>query len=210
MSTDRKRKRRFPHIERVKIIEYGLIVLVVLAFVGLAIWYGTGQSPQAPEPTPDPTDTPLPTEDSSIRGMNVLNALEKAGFLVTYREADLYDVHSPDGIALTMQMRSDDRGIKTLSFETVLCPDPEEDTRSAQYARELNKRTVDAVRSLFDSIMPVFRSTAANSDTIAKQCRKVVKDFEPYSKHLTKYSVRITSDAEKVPQTVLITLIRDS
>ncbi len=211
MSTDRsKKKRRFSRIERIKIIEYGLIALVVLVFIGLAILYGTKDSRQDPnETTAVPTATPVPTEDPSIRGMNVLDALVEAGFSVDYLEDTRYDVRSSDGVAFTMRMVSDDRGVKTLSFETILCPDSEEDTEFARVLNAENRRTVYALRSLFDCVLPVFRRPAADSDTIVKQCQKVVKSFEPYAKHLTRYSVRITSDPDAIPQTVLITLIRD-
>jgi hypothetical protein len=211
MSTDRsKKKRRFPRIERIKIIEYGLIALVVLVFIGLAILYGTRDPKQDADETAVPTATPVPTEDPSIRGMNVLDALAEAGFSITYLEDARYDVRSSDGVFFEMRMVSDDRGVKTLSFETILCPDTEEDTDYARILQEENSRTLAALQRLFDSVLPVFRRPAADSDTIVKQCRKVVNSLEPYAKHLTRYSVRITSDPETVPQTVLITLIRDS
>lgn len=218
MSTDRtNKKRRFPRIERIKIVEYGLIALIVLVFIALAIIYGNrksydGDRSDAPDASV-PTASPVPTNDPSIRGMNVLDALAKAGFSVTYRESDRYDVLSPDGVAFVTHMLSDDRGVRMLSFETVLSPDPGEDLAGTEYAQFLlddNKRTVDALQDLFDCVMPVFRRPAADSSTIVKQCQKVVKTFETYSTHKGSLTIRITSDAEVIPQTVLITLICDS
>ena len=83
MSTDRKtkRKRAILRIERIKIIEYASIGLVILLFLGLAIRYGTAKS-AVDDAAPDPTVSPVPTEDTSIRGMNVFRALEAAGFTV--------------------------------------------------------------------------------------------------------------------------------
>ena len=45
MSTDRKKKKKriYSQIEWIKIIEYVCIGLVVLLFVGLAIYYGKGK-----------------------------------------------------------------------------------------------------------------------------------------------------------------------
>ncbi len=211
MSTDsKKRKRRFPRIERIKIVEYGLIALVVLAFIGLAIWYGTRKPGSDGSPAPSPSDSPTPTADSSIRGMNVWNALLDAGFHIPEPENGLYDVKSPEGASFVMQMRSDDKGILLLSFETVLSEDLSEDTEYARVLNQQNRNTLDAIRSLFDCVMPVFKRPRSDSDMIAKQCEKTVKSGETYSKNLSGYTVRISSDPESVSQTVTIELIRNA
>ena len=208
MSTDkRKKKRRFPRVERIKIIEYGLIALVVLAFIGLAVYYGTkGKGSRNSEAIP--TVSSAPTADTSIRGMNVLNALERGGFAVSYRDG-AYAVTSPDGVGFDMRMQSDDKGILTLSFETILCADIDDDTELARILNAKNRSTADALQNLFDCIMPVFRRPAADVDTIVKQCRKVVLSGETYAKHLTRYSLRIESDPDADLQTVKVSLIRD-
>lgn len=216
MSTDRKKsKRRFPRVERIKIVEYGLITLVVLAFIGLAIYYGScrsaskGSDAQAPVSSVS-TVSPKPTDDRSIRGMYIFTALSNAEFTVTFREAGLYDVVSKDGVSFVMRMRSDDKSIKVLSFETLLSADMEEDTETARILNAQNKQTLDAMQKLFDCIMPVFRRNISDSDTIVKQCQKVVKGNETYSKNLTDYTVRITSDPEAIPETVLVELLRNA
>ncbi len=209
MSTDRRKKKRsVPRFERIRIIEYGCIGLVILLFVGLAILYGSKEK-HPDEPVADASPSPVPTPDETIRGMHVLDALDKAGFAVSY-ETDRYDVLSPDGVSFTMRMGSDDRGISELSFETPLCPDPEEETESARLLREENRRTVKELQKLFDCVMPVFRRPVSDSDTIVKQCRKVAENGDVYSKHFGRYSVRIVSDSEARPQTVTVYLIRDS
>ena len=208
MSTERsKKKRRFAGFERIKIIEYGCIALVILLFLGLAIYYGNKPRSNRDSVESD-LPSPVPTEDASIRGMNVLNALEKNGFSVTYR-SDSYDVVSPKGIPFTLRMLSDDRGIRELSATTLLCADPKEDTLTAQTLRAENRATVEAIRALFDCIMPVFHRTISDSDTITKQCQNVVKDGSAYSKHFGNYSVRIISDPDETPQSVTVFLIRD-
>ena len=140
--------------------------------------------------------------------MNILDALDRAGFETVYH-TDRYDVKSPDGVAFDMRMESDDKGLVRLSFETLLCADLDDGTETANVIREKNRQTVAALRELFDSVMPVFRRTIADSDTIVKQCRKVAETGEPYSKHFGKYSVRISSDPSVVPQTVMILFVRD-
>ncbi len=208
MSTDRtKKKRGFPRVDRIKIIEYVCIGLVILLFLGLAIFYGgkkTGRAATDAEASP----SPVPTDDPSIRGMNILDALDRAGFETVYH-TDRYDVKSPDGVAFDMRMESDDKGLVRLSFETLLCADLDDGTETANVIREKNRQTVAALRALLDSVMPVFRRTIADSDTIVKQCRKVAETGEPYSKHFGKYSVRISSDPSVVPQTVMILFVRD-
>ena len=208
MSTNRsKKKRRFAGFERIKLIEYACIALVVLLFLGLAIYYGNKPRSNRDSVESD-LPSPVPTEDTSIRGMNVLNALEKSGFSVTHR-TDSYDVISPEGIAFTLRMQSDDRGIRELSVATLLCADPKEDTLTAQTLRAENRASVAAIRALFDSIMPVFHRTISDSDTITKQCQNVVKDGSSYSKHFGDYSIRIISDPAETPQSVTVYLIRD-
>ncbi|MBQ5991270.1 MAG: hypothetical protein IJL62_01840 [Clostridia bacterium] len=208
MSTDRKKKKRgFPRVERVKIIEYVCIGLVILLFLGLAVFYGGRRvNPSAADAETSPS--PAPTDDLSIRGMNLLNALDRAGFDVAY-QTDRYDVKTSDDVAFDMRMESDDKGIVRLSFETLLCADPDDGTETANVIRAENKQTVAALRELFDCVMPVFRRTIADSDTIVKQCQKVAETGEPYSKHFGKYSVRISSDPSSVPQTVVILFVRD-
>ncbi len=208
MSTDRKKKNRgFARVERIKIIEYACIGLVILLFLGLAILYGSG-GVQKGDRSANASPSPVPTADTSIRGKNVLDALLDAGFAVEYG-TDQYDVRSESGVFFAMRMISNDKGILELSFETALCPDPEEDTLTARYLIDENRKTIDALQTLFDRIMPVFHRPASDSDTIVKQCLKVVNNGETYSKHLGKYSVRIQSDPEAIPQTVSIDLIRD-
>ena len=142
--------------------------------------------------------------------MYIFTALSNAEFTVTFREAGLYDVVSKDGVSFVMRMRSDDKSIKVLSFETLLSADKEEDTETARILNAQNKQTLDAMQKLFDCIMPVFRRNISDSDTIVKQCQKVVKGNETYSKNLTDYTVRITSDPEAIPETVLVELLRNA
>jgi hypothetical protein len=49
----------------------------------------------------------------------------------------------------------------------------------------------------------------SDSDTIVKRCTEVVKSGEPYSKHMGQFTVRIHSDPDEIPQTVVIEWIRD-
>lgn len=232
MSTEKtkKKKRRFRKFEWIRIVEYGLIALVVLAFIGLAIFYGTRRkaldgegenagvdvTPSAsetplPSATPLPTATPEPTADPSIRGMNVLDALERAGFTVVYTPSQ-YNVTAPNQTAFTMHMYSDNRGIRSLDVETPLCPDPEGDSVTARMLREENERTVTALRELFDCLMRVFDRTVADSDTIVSQCLKVVQSGSRYSKHLGHLTVRIDtvfSGPGNSVQSVTVQLERD-
>ena len=106
-------------------------------------------------------------------------------------------------------MQSDDNGILSLSFETLLCPDPKGDTATEQSLRDENAKTLEAIRTVFDAVMPVFGRSVADSETIVKQCRKVVETGEPYAKRLGDYSVRIRSDIDALPQAVVVTLLRD-
>lgn len=210
-STDRKSKRKrapVSHVDRVKIFEYGLIVLVVLLFLAASLFYGLSCSAGKADPNVEATASPEPTEDPSIRGMRILNALEDAGVSVALLDGD-YRLTLPGDVLITMQMQSDDGGVRSLTFETLLCPDPNGDTATEQLLRDENAETVDALRTVFDAVMPVFRRSAADSETIVKQCRKVVETGEPYAKRLGDYSVRVLSDADAVPQTVCIAITRD-
>lgn len=235
MSTDKKKKKRFRKIERIKIIEYGLIALVVALFVVLAIIYGAGKNRQSeealaeagaspspvetqepsPEPTPPPTPvpTPVPTKDPSIRGKNVLDALEQNGFSVSY-ESSQYIVTAPNGTVFDMRMESVDRRILKLTVETPLCPDPEGDSVTDRMLREENERTVAALRELFKCLLPVFhRDSASDGDSIVKECQNTVRTGKLYSKGKGKVSVRIeTFDAgpENLIQYVRVELIPDS
>lgn len=216
MSTDQRKKNRgVPRIDRIKLLEYGCIGLVVLLFVGLAILYGGKRNQPAPDTEAEIVPTPVPTSDPSIRGKNVLDAIEASDFTLTYvPEADSslpgrYELVSESGVSITMHMQSDDKGITELSVETLLNADPDGDTEIAATVRLQNKATTNALRDLFDLLMPVFHRTVSDSDTIVKQCLNVVKTGEPYTKHLGRFSVRILSDPEEIPQTVTILLIRD-
>lgn len=208
MSTDkRKKKRRGLRIDRIKIIEYGCIGLVIALFLGLAILYGgknRGKDPNEPEAMV----SPVPTDDRSIRGKNILDTIESSAFDLVYDQGH-YDLTSESGVAFEMRMQSDDTGLQRLSFRTLLCADPEEAGAIADTLRAENKKSVDALRDLFDLIMPVIRRTASDSDTIVKRCTEVVKSGEPYSKHMGQFTVRIQSDPEDIPQAVTIDLIRD-
>ena len=210
MSTDRKKKKRdLPRVERIKIIEYVCIGLVILLFLGLAIFYGgRDRSTRNNTAEADASPSPVPTDDPSIRGMNVLDALERASFGVSY-EQDSYSVRSPNGVAFEMHMESDDRGLIELSFETPLCPDPDGETEIEELLRTENRQSIEAIRALFDAVMPVFHRPIADSDTIVKQSRNVVKSGEPYAKHFGTYSMRISSDFDAIPQTVTIRFVRD-
>lgn len=209
MSTDRSKKKktkRFLQAERVKIIEYALIGFIVLMFVGLSVLYGLKRS--AEDAPAAPTEEASPSPDTAIRGMHLLNALEDAGFTVV-RENGAYRLTSSGGVSFDMQMESDRDGILSLAFETLLCTDPEGDALVHQTLREENRKTVDALRALFDAVMPVFRKTVSDSETIVKQCQNTVKSGASYAKSLGQYGVRILSDPNVVPQTVRITLERN-
>lgn len=208
MLTDRtKKKRGVPRIDRVKIIEYVCIGLVVLLFLGLAIFYGRNHGETDPVEI-EATPSPVPTDDPSIRGKNVLDAIEGSAFTLTYRQ-DHYDLVSEDGTAIEMRMQSDDNGITRLSFETLLCADPEEESVISGSLIAENKRSLHAIRELLDLIMPVLKRTVSDSDVIVSQCKKVVQSGETYSKHIGQFTVRVQSDPEAIPQTVLIEFIRD-
>jgi hypothetical protein len=211
MSTDRRRKKKraILRVERFKIIEYVSIALVILLFLGLAIFYGSGHSLRKPEPTAEPTVSPVPTDDPSIRGINVFTALEEAGIVLT-RTENGYTVTAQNGVAFSMQMQSDDKGIVSLAFETPYCADPKEEGAVYDALREENARSDDALRELFDCIMPVFHRPISDSETIVKQCANVVAKSTSYSKHFGHYSVRILTDPDAVPQTVSVMLIRDA
>ena len=214
MSTEKSRKKRkFARIERIKIIEYGCIALVVLLFLALAIIYGsknyagTGSKASA-------SPSPEPTADTSIRGMNVLNALVNAGFKVDYYP-DYYDVKPPEKVSspveieFTVRMESDDDGILLFSVETKLCPDPEDGTETGKMIAEENRETAAALRKLFDAVMPVFHRTTSDSNSIVNQCQKVVKDGGPYSKHMGNYAVSISTAFRDGLQYVIVALSRD-
>lgn len=208
MSTDRaKKKRGVPRIDRIKIIEYVCIGLVVLLFLGLAILYGKGDA-KTDLTEIDASPSPVPTDDPSIRGKNVLDAIESSAFTLTYQQ-DHYDVVSENGTAFEMRMLSDDNGILQLSFETLLCADPEAENEISESLIAENKQTLRAIQDLLDRIMPVLKRTVSDSDLIVGQCKKVVKSGELYSKHIGRFTVRIQSDPEAIPQTVLIEFIRD-
>ena len=208
MSSDRKtkKKRSFLYTERFKILEYGLIGLLVLLFGAGALFYGL-RGKDAPQDAATPS--PEPTADVSIRGMNVLNALEAANVSV-YLSDGGYLLTAPNGVTLTMRMESDDAGIRILSFETPLCPDPEGEGAIETALRAENENTVDALRTVFDAVMPVFRRSVADSETIVRQCRTVVAKGVPYAKKLGGYSVRVLSDTDALPQSVTVTLNRDN
>lgn len=210
MSTDKKKKKRsLPRIDRIKIIEYVSIGLVILLFLGLALFYGrqkTGPASAASEP--EVTASPVPTNDPSIRGKNVLDAIDGSSFTLTYQQ-DRYDLLSDDGVSIEMHMQSDDDGLSRLSVVTKLCADPEDDSEISRALKAENKRSIAALRDLLDLIMPVLRRTVSDSDTIVKQCMKTVASGESYSKHIGRFTVRIQSDPEEIPQTVAIEFIAD-
>lgn len=209
MSTDKsKKKRKTRRIERIKIIEYGSIALVVLLFLGLAILYGNREMPSE-ETAAEPTVSPVPTADTSIRGMHVFEALEGAGFTVSY-QTDHYNVTAENGIVIIMRMQSDDSGIEELSMETYLCPDPEGESEVARLLRIENQKSLSAIQDFWDAVLPVFHRPVSDSTTIRKQCVTVVEKSEPYAKHIGKYSLVITTDPNETLQAVTVSLIRDS
>ncbi len=195
-----RKKRSFLTVDRIRIIEYICIGLVVLLFVGLAIRYGTKtkDAPESVEPAPEPP----------IRGELVLDALAQGGYTVV-PDPDGYDVTAPDGVRFRMEMQSDSDGIRLLTFRTELCADPEDDLDVSAKVREQNARTVASLRDLFDRVMKVYQLPAADSDLIVKQCRSVVSDGETFSKRLGGFTVRVESDPNAAPQTVSVSLIRD-
>ena len=205
MSTEKrgKKKRSFLTVERIRIIEYVCIGLVVLLFAVLAIRYGTRSGGEA-----EPSPSSAPTEDASIRGKNVLDALERGGYAVVPVQ-DGYDVTAPNGTVWRMEMTHDGSGLVTLSLETELCPDPDGDTDTDALLREKNRKTVESMRDLFDRIMPVFHKTVADSDTIVRQSKKVVSGGESYSRNSGGYTVRIGSDPDAAVQTVTVSIIRN-
>lgn len=208
MSTDkRKKKPRIPRVERIKIIEYGCIGLVIALFLGLAIFYG-GKARIADIPEAEAVSSPVPTDDRSIRGKKILDAIEVSSFRLSYQQ-DHYDLVSQNNILIEMRMQSDDTGLQRLSFETPLCADPDDEGTIADTVKEQNRNTVEALRDLLDLIMPVLRRNVSDSDTIVKRCTEVVKSGEPYSKHMGQFTVRIHSDPDEIPQTVVIEWIRD-
>lgn len=205
----RKKKSSFLYAERFKILEYGVIGLLVLLFGAGALTYALKEKRAASEPEIAATPSPAPTADPSIRGMNVLNALEDAGASVELTD-ESYRLTAPNGVLLTMWMDSDESGIRTLEFTTLLCPDPTDNSAVAEALREENARTVEALRTVFDAVMPVFRRSTADGETIVKQCQTVVLKGTPYAKKLGSYSVRILSEPDPPPQSVTVTLKRDS
>ena len=210
MSTDRKpkKKRSFLYAERFQILEYGLIGLLVLLFAAGALYYGLKHKDAPASVDAASFPSPEPTADPSVRGMNVLAALENAEIAVALTD-DGYTLTAPNGVSIAMLMESDDRGIRVLSFETLLCPDPTEDSAVAAALREENARSVEALRTVFDAVMPVFSRSVADSETVVKQCRTVVEKGTPYAKKLGDYSVRIRSDLDALPQSVVITFTRN-
>ena len=58
--------------------------------------------------------------------------------------------------------------------------------------------------------MPVFHRPISDSETVVKQCANVAAKNTSYSKHLGNYSLRILTDADAIPQTVSVALIRDA
>ena len=214
MSTEKGRKKhKFARIERMKLIEYGCIALVILLFLALAFVYGTKKHAKN-DPSASASPTPVPTADTSTRGMNVLAAIKDAGFDVDYYP-DHCDVippenaNSPVDITFTLRMESDDDGILLFSVETKLYPEPDDGTETEKMIAEENRETVAALRKLFDSVIPVFHRSLSDSNTIVTQCQKVVKTGEPFSRKWGDYTVSITSDLTVSPQKVIISLIRN-
>ena len=207
MSTKKssKRKRAIVRFERIKIIEYVLIGLVILLFLALAIFYGSGRTAHSK----DVVISPTPTEDTSIRGMRLFSALDNAGLSVTV-SGDLYTVTATNGVVFEMRMQSDDQGIVSLSFETPYCADPTEEGAVYDALRAETRKTAEALRELFDLVMPVFHRGIDDSETVVKQCAKTVQKGESYSKRLGSYALRILSDPEAIPQTVTVALQRGS
>ncbi len=207
MSTEKKKSkhtRGYLRLERVRIIEFACIGLVILLFLGLAVFYGTRPGKEEPEAE----QTPLPTEDPHDRGRYVFSALEEAGFVLT-ANADGYDVQAPNGTALTLRLVGNDDGILTLSVEGPLCAQSDDDSAVAQALRAMDTQTLDALRELFDAVLPVFHRTIKDSDTIVRQCRKVADSGTPYYAAFGKYTLSVESDPDAIPQTVLITLTRN-
>lgn len=211
MSTDRKRKTKhsFLYAERFRILEYGLIGALVLLFAAGAVLYGLKSREAEPVSDAPASPTPVPTADPSIRGMNVLAALEDANVTVAL-DGDDYALTAPNGVPLTMTMGSDDDGVRTLSIETYLSPEPDGESTVAQELRKQNAQTIEALRAVFDAVMPVFHRSIADSETIVKQCRSVVEKGESYAKRFGSYSARILSDIDHHPQSVVVTLVRDN
>lgn len=204
MSTEKngKKKRRGLTVERVRIIEYVCIGLVVLLFTVLAIRYGTKDVPEAEK-------NGEPTPDTLIRGEHVWDALYRGGF-TDAQDGSGFLLTAPSGTVFRLSMKNDADGILELTIETELCADPGDDSETSERLREKNRQTLDSLRSLFDRILPVFHRTVADSDMIVRQCGNVVSGGEPYSKKLGEYTVRITSDPDAARQTVVVTLTRNS
>lgn len=208
MSTEKgRKKRKIARIERIKIIEYGCIALVILLFLVLAVIYGSKNYAGAGSKA-SASPTPEATADTSIRGKNVLDALDKSGFSVVFR-SDHYDAVSPEDVPFTVCMLSDDDGLRLFSAETLLYPDPDDGTETAEMLREENRITVKAIRTLFDAVIPVFHRTVSYSNTIANQCQKVVKDGNPYVKQMGNFTVNISTVFRDGLQYVIVTLTRD-
>lgn len=208
MSTEQTRKahkkRGILRPDRVKIIEYAAIGLLILLFLGLAIFSGTRKHAEEAEATP----TPSPTADTAIRGRAVFSALKDAGCTPT-PNGDGYDVLTPSGATLTLSIESDDAGVRTLTVGTHLTKEPEADSSVAQALAEMDQQNLDALHTLFDAVLPVFHRDLKDSDTIVKECRKTANSGTPYSAKLGDFTLRIETDTSAVPQTVTIMLIRN-
>jgi hypothetical protein len=187
-----------------KIIEYAAIGLLILLFLGLAIFYGTRKHEEEAAEVP----TPSPTADSAVRGRAVFSALENAGCTLT-PNSDGYDVHTPSGTVLTLSVTSDDAGVRSLTVGTYLTIEPEDDSSVAQALAEMDRQSLDAVHLLFDAVLPVFHRDLSGSDTIVTQCRKTANSGTPYSAKFGDYTLRIETDLSAVPQTVTVTLVRN-
>lgn len=211
MSTkqSQKKHRARVHVERMKIIEYVTMGLAILLFLGLGLYYSCHGPIRNRSAEAEPTVSPVPTEDPTVRGMHVFSALDNGAFTVE-PDGDTYRVTAQNGVVFTMHMHSDDSGITELSFETPYCADPSEEGAVYDALREENRKTTEALRTLFDGIMPVFHRSIYDSETIVQQCAKVAEKGTSYSKHLTNYSVRILSDPTETPQTVTVSFIRDT
>ena len=209
MSTDgkaKKKAKRFLQAERMKIVEYVLIGLIVLLFVYLALHYG--KKPQSSDAFVEASALASPTPDMSVRGMHILTALDDAGFSVE-RTDGVYHLTAANDVPIEMSMDSDSRGIVSLSFLTPLCPDPEGEAAVHEALRQKNRESVEALRALFDAVMPVFHGTVADSETIVKQCQSVVEKNESYAKEFGTYSVRILAHTDVLPETVGVTFDRN-
>ena len=209
MSTDKKGKSKTKHpllpFERLKIIEFVAIGLMMLVFIALSVYYGCrGGEPEPVEEAP----TPAPTADAAIRARNAFDALENAGYVLS-PAGDSYDVTTPEGVSVRLRIVSDDAGIAALSVTAPLYADPGVDTPVTRALREQDDATLSAVRNLFDRILPVFHRDRKDSDTIAAQSRKVADSGTTYSARFDEYTLRIESDLTEVPQTVVIRLIRN-